>query len=174
MFINANAAMLLEDSIWRMLLPEAFQWGGYHMAMFNAQFRERAPEVQQKINASLPILKAELQQEVIVGHVEMQPGGRLQLSDSILLSTIFTNFRPNDLGVIDYHGAQRHYGREMVQGINLSLENKTQSYSQHALYNYSNKYANVKSEMASGFVRELLAEKSGNEQEKAKGLTETL
>lgn len=42
-FINANAAMLLEDSIWRMLLPEAFQWGGYHMAMFNAQFRERAP-----------------------------------------------------------------------------------------------------------------------------------
>lgn len=173
-FINSNAAMLLEDCIWRTLLPDAFQWGGYRMAMFAAQFRERAPEVAAKVNASLPLLKNELQQETVIGHVEMQPGGRLTLSPSTLLSTVFTNFRPNDLGVIDYHGAQRHYGREMVQGINLNLESSNQSYSQHALYNYSNKYANVKSEMASGFVRELLAEQGGNPQAKKSGLTETL
>ena len=30
-FIHANAEALLEDSIWRMLLPEAFQWGGYQI-----------------------------------------------------------------------------------------------------------------------------------------------
>ena len=173
-FINANAGKLLEDSIWRMLLPEAFQWGGYRMAMFAAQFREREPEVADKVKESLPLLMTDLKQDVVMGHVEMQPGGRLRLSDSKLLSTIFSNFRPKDLGVIDYHGAQRHYGRELVQGINLNLENSNQSYSQHALYNYSNKYANVKSEMASSFVRELLAEKGGNEHAKAMGLTETL
>jgi predicted ATPase len=174
LFISANAEKLLEDSIWRMLLPDAFQWGGYRMAMFAAQFREREPEVAQKVKDSLPKLQAELRRASATGHVEMKPGGRLQLVPSTLLSTIFTNFRPNDLGVIDYHGAQRHYGRELVQGINLNLENNSQSYSQHALYNYSNKYANVKSEMASSFVRELLAEKGGNADALAHGLTETL
>lgn len=172
-FINANAERLLEDTIWRTLLPEAFQWGGYKMAMFAAQFRDREPEVSNKIKESLPLLKTELQQETVIGHVEMEPGGRLQLSISTLLSTVFTNFRPNDLGVIDYHGAQRHYGRELVQGINLNLETSSQSYSQHALYNYSNKYANVKSEMASSYVRELLAERGGNKHANATGLTET-
>ncbi|MBW9055482.1 AAA family ATPase [Rhizobium mesosinicum] len=173
-FINANAPSLLEESIWRMLLPEAFQWGGFRMAMFSAQFRERQPEVAEQVAAQLPELLQELRQETVVGHVEMQPGGKLQLSGSRLLSAVFSNFRPKDLGVIDYHGAQRHYGREAVQGINLNLEQNSQNYSQHALYNYSNKYANVKSEMAAGFVRELLAEKAGTENATAAGLTETL
>jgi predicted ATPase len=173
-FINANASILLEESIWRMLLPEAFQWAGFRMAMFSAQFRERAPEVARHVNEQLPELRHELQQDTILGHVEIQPGGRLQLTNSRLLSAIFSNFRPKDLGVIDYHGPQRHYGRELVQGINLSLDQNSQSYSQHALYNYSNKYANVKSEMASSFVRELLAEKAGSENASAHGLTATL
>ena len=60
-FINTNAETLLEDSIWRMLLPEAFQWGGYRMAMFAAQFRDREPEVKKKIASSLPKLTTELQ-----------------------------------------------------------------------------------------------------------------
>lgn len=173
-FINDNAEALLEESIWRMLLPEAFQWGGHRMAMFAAQFRERTAEVAQKVQEHLPELRRELQHETILGRVELQPGGRLGLANSILLSAVFSNFRPKDLGVIDYHGAQRHYGRELVQGINLNLEQSSQSYSQHALYNYSNKYANVKSEMASSFVRELLAEKAGVENASSNGLTETL
>jgi len=173
-FINANAEALLADSAWRTLLPEAFQWGGYRMAMFAAQFRERRPEVDKMVQERLPQLKLELGQETVAGHVEMQPGGQLVLNVSWLLSAVFTNFRPNDLGVVDYHGAQRHYGREMVQGINLNLEQSSQNYSQHALYNYSNKYANVKSEMASGFIRELLADKAGLEGAGANGLTETL
>lgn len=173
-FINANAEKLLADCIWRMLLPEAFQWGGYRMAMFSAQFRERQPEVDKQVETQLPELHAELGQENVVGYVEMQTGGQLKLKSSRLLSAIFTNFRPNDLGVIDYHGPQRHYGRELVQGINLNLEQNSQNYSQHALYNYSNKYANVKSEMASAFIRELLAEKAGLENPGVNGLTETL
>ena len=144
------------------------------MAMFAAQFRERAPEVKRQVYDQLPALLSELQQEKIIGHVEVQPGASLQIGTSRLLSTMFSNFRPKDLGVIDYHGAQRHYGREMVQGINLSLDQNSQSYSQHALYNYSNKYANVKSEMASSFVKELLSEKAGMDNAAASGLIETL
>jgi hypothetical protein len=36
-FINARADELLEETIWQAVLPEAFQYGGYHKAMFAAQ-----------------------------------------------------------------------------------------------------------------------------------------
>jgi hypothetical protein len=144
------------------------------MAMFSTQFRERAGEVAAIVAQQLPDLQAELAKEFTVGHVEMQPGGQLQLTPNRLLSAVFTNYRPNDLGVIDYHGAQRHYGREVVSGINLNLDAHEQQRSQSALYNYSNKYANVKSEMAAAFVKELLAEKAGNTNAGASGLTTTL
>jgi hypothetical protein len=62
-----------------------------------------------------------------------------------------------------------------VQGINLSLDQANQQYSQHTLYNYNNKYANVKSEMAGNFVKELLAEKSVGSIDSTNGsLSETL
>lgn len=173
-FILHNAPTLLQDTLWRTLLPEAFEWGGYRMAMFAAQFRERQSEVDATVQQQLPIIRAELEQELVSGHVQMKPGGQLEIRPSRLLSVMFTNYRPQDLGVIDFHGAQRHYSREVVQGINLNLDSNSQQQSQHALYNYSNKYANVKSEMASAFVKEILADKAGNPKIREKGLTEIL
>lgn len=111
----------------------------------------------------------------MIGRVEIFPDGQIKINESNLLSVIFTNYKPRHIGVIDFHGAQRHYGRENVQGINLSLEQANQQYSQHTLYNYNNKYNNVKSEMAGNFVKELLAEKaSADKQPSSSSLSETL
>jgi hypothetical protein len=104
-FISDNAPSLLEDTIWQTLLPEAYQWGGYRMAMFAAQFRERQPEVTAQVAAQLPDLLRDLRRDTVASRVAMQPGGKLQLRTSRLLSVIFSNYRPQDLGVIDYHGA---------------------------------------------------------------------
>lgn len=159
-YVTENAPELLEATIWQTLLPEAFQYGSYHKALFANQFRERQPEVTQKVQNALPVLLAELNQHQVLGRIEVSPTGQVTLNNSNLLSVLFTNYRPRQIGVIDFHGAQRHYGRENVQGINLSLEQANQQYSQHTLYNYNNKYNNVKSEMAGNFVKELLAEKA--------------
>lgn len=159
-FISTNAAELLEETIWQTLLPEAFQWGGYQKALFANQFRERRPEVLARVTNELRTLQNELAAPSILGRVEISATGQVTISDSRLLSVIFTNYKPRQIGVIDFHGAQRHYGRENVQGISLSLDQANQQYSQHTLYNYNNKYANVKSEMAGNFVKELLAEKA--------------
>lgn len=159
-YIANNAPSLLEEAIWQTLLPEAFQWGGYQKALFANQFRERQPEVNARVAVELPQLIASLGKSEILGRVEISPQGAVKIEDSRLLSVIFTNYRPRELGVIDFHGAQRHYGRENVQGINLNLEQVNQQYSQHTLYNYNNKYNNVKSEMAGNFIKELLAEKA--------------
>lgn len=174
-YITNNAEALLEEAIWQMLLPEAFQWGGYQKALFAHQFRERQPEVSSRVQAELPSLRIELASEKIIGKIIINPNGHIQISDSRLLTVIFTNYKPREIGVIDFHGAQRHYGRENVQGINLSLDQANQQYSQHTLYNYNNKYANVKSEMAGNFVKELLAEKSVGSIDSTNGsLSETL
>lgn len=175
LYLRNNAESILEETIWQTLLPEAFQWGGYRKALFANQFRERKPEVTSKVQQELPTLIDSLTANDILGKIEISPNGNISIEDSRLLSVIFTNYRPRNIGVIDFHGAQRHYGRENVQGINLSLDQTNQQYSQHTLYNYNNKYNNVKSEMAGNFVKELLAEKAGlNNQERIISLSDTL
>lgn len=159
-YIARNASDLLEEVIWQNLLPEAFQFGGYRKALFAAQFRERQPEVKERIKNELPQLMKELASPYLLGRIQITPAGEVFIEASILLSLIFTTYRPREIGVIDFHGAQRHYGRENVQGINLNLEQANNQQRQHTLYNYNNKYNNVKSEMAGNFVKELLAEKA--------------
>lgn len=173
-FLASNLADLLEETIWQTLLPEAFQWGGYQKALFANQFRERQPEVTARVNSELPIVQNELNSSTIIGRVTVKPSGQVELSATRLLSVIFTNYKPREIGVIDFHGAQRHYGRENVQGINLTLDQNTQNQSAHSLYNYNNKYNNVKSEMAGGYVRELLAKASGKGLADTESLSETL
>jgi len=159
-YVKERAAELLEETIWQSVLPEAFQYGGYRKALFSAQFRDREPEVKSRVAAELPGLMIELSLSQMVARAIIEPSGQVQLADSRLLSVVFSNYRPRQIGVIDFHGAQRHYGRENVQGINLSLEQANQNQSAHSLYNYNNKYANVKSEMAGNYVKELLAEEA--------------
>ncbi len=175
-YISKNAAELLEETIWQTVLPEAFQYGGYHKAMFAAQFRERQPEVNAKVAAALPGLMAELTKPSISAAVDISPTGEINILPSQLLSVVFTTYRPREIGLIDFHGAQRHYGRELVQGINLSLDQANQVKSQSSLYNYNNKYNNVKSEMAGNYVKELLAEKAdaNNRQMEEGSLTSTM
>lgn len=160
-YISGHAAELLEETIWQSVLPEAFQYGGFHKALFAAQFRERQPEVTKRVAEELPGVLQELAEASVVGAVEIRPDGRVTIAESRLLAVVFSNYRPRQIGVMDFHGAQRHYGRENVQGINLNLETVKQTYSQSSIYNYNNKYNNVKSEMAGNFVKELLAEKAG-------------
>ncbi|WP_349619884.1 AAA family ATPase [Azospirillum argentinense] len=174
-YVYDNAAELLEQTIWQSLLPEAFQWGGHSKALFANQFRERQPEVDERVKSEISNVITQLSHENIVGSISVYPNGQININDTRLLSIIFSNYKPRDIGVIDFHGAQRHYGREIVQGINLSLEQANQNYSQHTLYNYNNKYNNVKSEMAANFVKELLAEKAAaRTSSDTRTLTETL
>lgn len=174
-YILSNAKDLLEEVIWQSVLPEAFQWGGYRKAQFSAQFRDRQQEVSQRVNNLMPVLLKEIWAHEINGGLYIHPSGDINIIDSVLLKLVFSNYRPRNIGVIDFHGAQRHYGREIVQGINLNLEQQNQQYSQHSLYNYNKKYNNVKSEMAGNYIKEILAEKANTKDDTAKNsLSDTL
>jgi predicted ATPase len=173
-YIQAHADELLREKIWRTILPEAYAWGGYHMAQFATQFRDREPEVVTRAKEEYDLLMKELAAPLIRGEFFIQPGDFLRIQNSIALSVAFSTFRPESIGVIDYHGAQRHYGRENVQGINLNLDATQQQRSQSALYNYGAKYTNVKGEMAASYVKEILAEAAGVPRAQQSTLTNTL
>jgi len=173
-YIQIHADELLREKIWRTILPEAYGWGGFRMAMFAAQFREREPEVAARAKTEYAQLMSELAAPIVRGAFNIPPGEIPRITPSLVLSIVFSTFRPTEIGVIDYHGAQRHYGREQVQGINLNLEAAEQQRIQSTLYNYANKYTNVKGEMAASYVKELLAEAAGIPRPEQSSLTNTL
>jgi predicted ATPase len=173
-FIIDHDEELLREYIWRSLIPDAYSWGGQKFAMFASQYREREPEVSERVQEARPRLVAELSEQTARGSFSIRPGEFPKISDSLTLSVAFSSRRPQEIGVIDYHGAQRHYGRESVQGISLNLDVNNQQFGQHALYNYANKYNNIKSEMAATYVKEILAEQAGVPRASQASLTNTL
>ena len=173
-FIQTHADELLREKIWRTILPEAYGWGGFRMAMFATQLREREPEVALRAAAEHAQLMMELAAPFVRAAFFIPPGETPRIENSLVLSIIFSTFRPTEIGVTDYHGAQRHYGREQVQGINLNLEAAEQQRSQSSLYNYANKYTNVKGEMAASYVKELLAQEAGIPRAQQTTLSNTL
>lgn len=144
------------------------------MAPFAAQFRDREAEVRGRVETAHATLVAELSQPLLHAECTIPVGGVPHIMPSVALEAIFSTFRPRDIGVIDYNGAQRHYGRELVQGINLNLDTNDQQRSQSALYNYSAKYMNVKAEMAASYIREILSEQAGIPRAAQSSLTNTL
>jgi hypothetical protein len=173
-YIRANCEDLVRQSIWRAMYPELYTWSTFRAVSLAAQLRSREPEIKERTTRETEILNKELTAQKIVGEFILAPGRPPQVRPSKVLEIIFGTFRPHYLGVIDYHGPHRTYGRETLQGINLNLEALEQQRSQHALYNYINKYANVKAEMAGSYIKEILAGEAGGETGGKESLSRTL
>lgn len=173
-YISENADELLREGIWQSILPASPMPGGSQLSPMAANYRRHEPEVAARAKADRVRLLHELAAPTIVGECFMSPGGHWQVVESPTLAVAFSTFSPADIGVIDYHSAQRHYGREQVQGINLSLDANEQQRSHAALYNSAAKYNNVKGELAASYIKDLLAERAGVKAPGGATLTATL
>ena len=108
-------------------------------------------------------------------HVRISPNGNLQMGQNVTLQTLWRIYEPGRVGIIDYHGSYRNYVRENVSGINLSLQTHDEQQKQRALYNYQDKYTNIKTEMATEYVMDVLRKEGGDvNDKKRRGLVETL
>lgn len=160
-YLQQHGEELVRTSVWRLIAPEMYGWSSYNAAPMAAQYRSREPEVAEQTRIQWAEMQRELAQDTITAHLSGVSGAELSFTNSKALEILFSSFAPGHLGVIDYHGAQRMYTREQVSGVNLDLTAQEQQNRQHALYNYNAKYSNVKSEMASSYIKELLSEKAG-------------
>ncbi|MBP2628962.1 MAG: hypothetical protein H6Q68_3673 [Firmicutes bacterium] len=72
-YMSTHCEELLGGKIWITILPEAYRWGGSRMAMFAAQFRNKDPEVSERIKLEKPMLLSELTQLFIRGEFFVLP-----------------------------------------------------------------------------------------------------
>lgn len=173
-YLREHGEDLVRQSVWRTIAPELYAWSVFSAIPLAAQLRGREQEIQNKVEERLPQMIDELTRDYIVGQFTMGPDLKPKVTSSNVLEVIFGSFRPHFLGVVDYHGPHRMYGREQLAGINLNLDQLEQQRSQHALYNYVNKYANVKSEMAGSYIKEILAGQAGTTPADRESLSNTL
>ena len=106
-------------------------------------------------------LENELAKLIQEAHITILPTGEVTRTESIILETIWRIYEPERVGIIDYHGSYRNYARENVGGINLSLKTHEEQQKQTTLYNYANKYTNIKTEMATEYVQDMLRREGG-------------
>lgn len=171
-FINQHAEELLRLYSWRKRHPQ--QWNNPTLIGSLIYDPSDYKEVEEEVQSHLPLLYEELEKEEVNGTVRIEPSKFPESSFSEAMAVAFSTFRLGSIGVVDYHGPHRIYAREVFQSINVNLDSIKQQQLQSALYNYTNKYNNVKSEMAALYVREALAEKAGVKFNASVGLTDTM
>ncbi len=159
-FIQGELQIMLEDHVWKTLFPGSQEYGFRARLGLAAELRANKPTVDNRVKQLLPQVEKQLQQRELCGELVIHPNGAVHTTPNVLLELVFSAFRPKRIGLIDYHGSHRNYGREQLGGINLSLDQEEERYRTASLYNYGNKYANIKSEMAAEFVRQALSEKA--------------
>jgi predicted ATPase len=171
-YIKTHVKELLRPIVWYQVAPEA----GYQRrsAPLAAQMRQFGPEISRKVDAEAEALLADMEAPVHKGEITIHPDLSIQVSQSPTLQLVFSVFEPQQIGIVEYHGAQRTYQREQVGSVNLSIETNEQQTSQQALYNYAAKFTNIKAEMASGYIRDLIGKEVGAEGLISGSLTETL
>jgi predicted ATPase len=174
-FLRSSAQDIVRGRIWEEIAPgvqRAHFGGGPTVAQLQ---RTYGPEVERRTAAETQVVIEALQRPQLTAELTVQPGGvDYQVASNSALELLFSTYEPNKLGVFDYHGAQRNYNREQLGGINLNIESSEQKLRQHALYNWQSKYSNVKSELAAGYVRDLIATQAGAASARTTSLLETL
>lgn len=164
-YIRDNAMTLLTDAAWREVVPELAGWRSLLTTSFAAQFRAHGPEVGRRAKEGLGELHAEFERDGHLASVTINSNGVGKTEPSRLLELAFASYDPKTIGVMEFFSADRQYNRETVGGVNLDVAGLEEQRRQNALYNPQNKYAGLKSEMASDMVRQLLAGAAGAETE---------
>ena len=139
---------------------------------------QQARRVTQEVEALAKSMSTDLTQRLSgashEGVVEIHPTGAVSLSSNLVLQAVWSMYEPQKIGIVDYHGPQRFFSRENLGGVHLSLKTQEEGQKQSVLYNYSTKYANIKTQMATEYVIHALREQGGGALEGRALLSETL
>ena len=132
-------------------------------------FLQQVDDLTQQLVESL---KTAIKNNQHMGSVTIDQNGNVGIERNLVLESIWRIYEPQRVGLVDYHGSHRHYAREQVGGVNLSLKTQEEQQKQSTLYNYAKKYANIKTQMATEFVLQTLREKGG--EDRREPLSDTL
>ncbi len=156
-YVRENIRSLIKPKVVSQYFPE---FNNQSFDSFAHRQRINSISMEEKLAEEESAARLYLQKRLI-GEIVITPDFKLITVPNPALEVIFSTYDPDNMGIIDYNGAARNYGRERVGGITLSNEDIELRMSQHALYNYAGKYSNIKSEMAAVYLRDLIKKDSG-------------
>ena len=173
--LHENCNQIMEEIAWNQLYPGSnYRLWRERVRILGEQNRalvNQLAQVEQLSQSFVTSLQDELRKTETSGEVTIQPSGEVAIQRNLVLESIWRTYDPQNVGLVNYHGSHRHYTREQVGGVNLNLKTQEQQERQSTLYNYANKYANIKTQMATEFVLQMMREKTIQEQ---KGKNESL
>jgi len=169
-YLAERAEKIIEDHNWKMVAPELGNGGGRLVAPLAAQFRLKAEEVIRRTKEQTEAFKEALHQPLQIGKISKLPDQNVEILPNQVLELLFSTYDPKKIGVIDFHGPQRFYNRENTQSVNIRLRQNKDQARNHSLYNISNKYNNIKTELATAYVNAILLEKAGHDDKSASNL----
>lgn len=172
--LSNNAEKLVQAVAWSRRVPFQFEDGSQSPLAYSVQYPNLVQEVRAEAHQLAAELRASLTNPRFQLWLEIHPDSRVKTLPSPAMRAVFQTFDPENLGIIDYHGASRNYQRENIGGINLDITGIAQQRRSQSLYNWQSKYSSVKTELASTYVRSLIAQASGLEESATSDLDETL
>ncbi|VTU38904.1 hypothetical protein E5CHR_04941 [Variovorax sp. PBL-E5] len=172
-YLQTHAFSLIEELYWKKNDPGRTRGGQPRPSLVDSQQIHKIQLKELKANL-LPQVEALLKDELLDARLLISTDGGIEATPNPLLGLLFATYMPQKVGVIDYHGPNRTYNRTKLDSVNLRIESTENQQRQHALYNSANKYANLKVEMTSAYVRHLIAEKADPNIPETDQLTTTL
>lgn len=175
LYLKNNGEKLIETLLWRSYtkIPN-FDPVDELSSSFATNHRMYGEKISKEVKVHMKNFKNQIEKNEFEASIQLTLGKEPKIKDNIILEVLFSTFNPDELGIIDYHGAHRTYPKERIQNLNLRFDNEANPYKNSALYNYQNKYNNIKTEMASGYVKALIARESGVEKEAISSLNKSL
>lgn len=160
-YLRTYAVEICRDHLWR---EQTQQHGRPSFALptqsIAASMRTYRPKVEADAQDMAAELVSELENPTLHASITIDPSGNISAFRSIPLEIIWSRYDPQNIGIVDYHSSTRTYGRQQIDSVNLNIDTSNNHLKQHALYNSANKYSNLKTEMASSFIRQLLIDRA--------------
>ncbi|MBF6190569.1 AAA family ATPase [Nocardia beijingensis] len=163
-YVRAHADEILEPWLWMMETGQDVSYRRFaHMVMASPD-PVRVDLVKQRVRETMPSLLEALDRPTSEIGITIEPGKNLIESiPNIAAALVFATYDPGNIGVIEYHSASRAYNRETVGGIDLNTQNFEDQRRQSSLYNWQNKYTNIKTELAATYLRGLVAREASQD-----------
>lgn len=163
LYLQTHAVSILEPLAWVEVTNQPAENFSFSSLAYAGQFPHLIQPVAVLAAQRASELLAELALPEHTLSLTIPPGGGLHIVPSAVARVIFQTFKPSELGIIDFHSASRTYAREGLGGVNLDSKSIEVQKRTQTLYNWQAKYQNIKSELVTTYLREMIAQQSGTE-----------
>lgn len=160
-YLAASAERVVEPIVWSTITGQPIDSTNFSMTAIATQYRQHGAAAAQAISEAASTLRKALVADAFPLALTIEPDLRLTPEPNPTMEVIFQTYVPDRLGVIEYHSASRSYQREAIGGVNLDAKQLDSQRMTQSLYNWQQKYLNVKTQLATTYIRELVARASG-------------